>query len=133
VRTFCGQGGGGSSVADVCTFWRKKLRVFRTLWCVRTEKGLNHCGHFTDNGSQFFAISCGRLLRTAPKIFNIYSFSHNLSWQTCKSLSRNITTLPRSITTLSRNIATSGRLLACGRTSKFLCKMLSFYTLLRYP
>jgi len=29
----------GSSDADVRTFWRKKLRIFQNLWCVRTDKG----------------------------------------------------------------------------------------------
>jgi len=29
---------GGSSGADVRTFWCKKLRIFRNLWCVRTDK-----------------------------------------------------------------------------------------------
>jgi len=55
VRTFCGQG--GSSDADVRTFWRKNLRIFRNLWCVRTDKG---------GGGQFFVILCGRLLMTVP-------------------------------------------------------------------
>jgi len=32
----CGQG--GSSDANVCTFWCKKLRNFRNLWCVLTDK-----------------------------------------------------------------------------------------------
>jgi len=38
---------GGSSDADVRTFWYKKRRVFRNLWCVRTDKegeGLSQCG-----------------------------------------------------------------------------------------
>jgi len=26
-------------IADVRAFWRKKLRIFRNLWCVRTDKG----------------------------------------------------------------------------------------------
>jgi len=30
---------GGSSDADVRTFLRKKLRIFRNLWCVRTDRG----------------------------------------------------------------------------------------------
>jgi len=35
----CGQGGkGSSSDADVRTFWCKKLRIFRNLWCVRTGR-----------------------------------------------------------------------------------------------
>jgi len=36
----------------------EKRRIFRNLWCVRTDKG---------GGSQFFAILCERLLWTAPK------------------------------------------------------------------
>jgi len=40
VRTFFGQGGeGGSLDADVRTFWCKTLRIFRNLWCVRTDRG----------------------------------------------------------------------------------------------
>jgi len=30
--------GRGSSDAGVRTFWRKKIRIFRNLWCVRTDK-----------------------------------------------------------------------------------------------
>jgi len=33
------RGEGCSSDAGVCTFWSKKLRTFRNLWCVRTDKG----------------------------------------------------------------------------------------------
>jgi len=29
----------GSSVVDVRTFWCKKHRIFRNLWCVLTDKG----------------------------------------------------------------------------------------------
>jgi len=38
LRTFFGQG--GSSDADVTSalFGAKKLRIFRNLWCVRTDK-----------------------------------------------------------------------------------------------
>jgi len=39
VRTFFGQGGKGSSDADVHTFLWKKLRNFLNLWCVHTDKG----------------------------------------------------------------------------------------------
>jgi len=42
---------GGSSDADVRTYWCKKLRIFRNLWCVRTDKkggGLNQCGYFPE-------------------------------------------------------------------------------------
>jgi len=37
LLTLIGQG--GSSDADVSTFWCKKLRRFRNLQCVRTDKG----------------------------------------------------------------------------------------------
>jgi len=30
--------GWGSSDADVRIFWCKRLRIFRNLWCVRTDK-----------------------------------------------------------------------------------------------
>jgi len=58
---------GGSSDADIRTFWCKKHRIFRNLWCICTDKGggmLNQCGHFADKGEgQFFAILCGRPLK----------------------------------------------------------------------
>jgi len=58
VKTFCGQGRGEVlQMRTSRTFWRKKLQFFRNLWCVCTDKG---------EGSQFFAILCGRLLWTAP-------------------------------------------------------------------
>jgi len=37
VRTFCEQGEGGFSHADVRTFWHEKLADFRNLWCIRTD------------------------------------------------------------------------------------------------
>jgi len=37
MRTFFGQG--GSLDADVRTFLEQKHRIFRNLWCVRTDKG----------------------------------------------------------------------------------------------
>jgi len=50
--------GGGSSDADVRTLRRKKLGIFRNLWCVRTgvvgvEPVETFCGQ---GGGQFFAI-----------------------------------------------------------------------------
>jgi len=68
------KGEGCSSDTVVCTFCRKKIRIFCNLWCVHTDKrggGIKQCGHFANRGSQFFAILCGRLLWTAPnrKIF----------------------------------------------------------------
>jgi len=39
---------GSSSDADVRTFLGKKLRIFRNLWCVRTNKGLSQFGNFAD-------------------------------------------------------------------------------------
>jgi len=56
---------GGSSDADVCTFWHKKLRIFLNLWCIRTDKGVEPVRTFCGQGGQFFAILCGRLLWTA--------------------------------------------------------------------
>jgi len=64
VRTFFGKGEGGSSDVDVRTFCCKNHRVFRNLWCVRTDSG-NWASADKGRG-QFFAISCGRLLWTAP-------------------------------------------------------------------
>jgi len=41
----------GSSGANIRTFWCKKLRIFRNLWCVHTDKGgLSQCRHFSDKG-----------------------------------------------------------------------------------
>jgi len=37
--TFFGQGRGGSSDADVRTFWWKNLQIFQNLWCVSTTRG----------------------------------------------------------------------------------------------
>jgi len=53
VRTFFGKGERSSSDVDVRTFWCENYRVFRTLWCARTDKGgkgLSQCGHFADKG-----------------------------------------------------------------------------------
>jgi len=48
----------------------QKLRIFRNLWCVRTDKGegVSQCGHLQTwgDGGQIFAILCGRFLWTAP-------------------------------------------------------------------
>jgi len=67
--------GVGSSDADVCTLQRKKLRIFRNLWRVRTDKA---------GGGQFFAILCERLSWTAPS-FNFCSirlvYVHNIFFQ----------------------------------------------------
>jgi len=58
VRTFCGKVGGGFFRYGLPHFLVKKLRIFRNLWWVRTDK--------RGGGDQFFAILCGRLLWTAP-------------------------------------------------------------------
>jgi len=58
VQTLCGQGE-FFSVADVRTFWRQKLRIFRNLWCVRTAKrewswaSATFCGQGGVEGSIF--------------------------------------------------------------------------------
>jgi len=62
VRAFCGK--------EVFRYRRphflvQKTSVFRNLFCVRTDKGLNLCRHFAYKGrGQFFVILCGRLLPT---------------------------------------------------------------------
>jgi len=50
VRTFFGQGREGSSDADVRTFWCKKLRIVRNLWCVGTDKGVEPMWTFIEQG-----------------------------------------------------------------------------------
>jgi len=49
VQTFFGQGEGFFRCRRP-TFWCKNHRDFRSLWCVRTDKGegLSQCGHFSD-------------------------------------------------------------------------------------
>jgi len=49
-------------------FDAKYLRIFRNLWCVRTDKGVEPVRTFAEKGGggQFFAILCWRLLWTAP-------------------------------------------------------------------
>jgi len=37
------KGIGGSLDVDIRTFWCKKHRIFRNLWCVRTEKKEGEC------------------------------------------------------------------------------------------
>jgi len=56
------------SDADNRTFWCKKLWIFQNLWCVQTDKGRG----------QFFAISCGRLLWTAPNCLSYRYFMGRL-------------------------------------------------------
>jgi len=68
MRTFCRQG--GSSDAYVRTFWCKKLRIFRNLWCVRTVKGVEPVRTFFGQGGgvNFFSILCLRSLWMASYI-----------------------------------------------------------------
>jgi len=47
-----GQEGRGFFRCRVRTFWRKKLWIFRNLWCVRTDKGVWASANMR---SQFFA------------------------------------------------------------------------------
>jgi len=52
-------------------FGSKRLRIFRNLWCVRTDKGeggVEPARIFFGEVGQFFTILCGRLLWMAPKI-----------------------------------------------------------------
>jgi len=67
---FSDKEGGGSSDADVRTFWPKKLRKFQNSWCVSTDWGGRGGWVSADilqtRGGQFFAILCAHLLWTAP-------------------------------------------------------------------
>jgi len=67
---FSDKGEGGSSDAGLRTFWRKKIRNFRNLWCVRIDKWgkrlISSDILRQGGGGQFFAILCGRFLWTAP-------------------------------------------------------------------
>jgi len=38
-----------------CVFWCKKLRIFRNLWCVRTDKGVEPVRTREVNFSRFCA------------------------------------------------------------------------------
>jgi len=58
VRIFFVQGrGGDSSNSDVRTIWCKKLRIFRSLWCVRTDKGVEPVPIFADKRGRRVNIS----------------------------------------------------------------------------
>jgi len=64
VRTFCGQR--EEEVLQMRTsslFCAKKLRIFRKLWCVRTDKGeLSECGQIANKMEGVFVILCERRL-----------------------------------------------------------------------
>jgi len=64
---------GGSSDADVRTFWSKILRIFRNLWCVRTDKrgGVEPGGHFADKGGGVnFSRFCADFLYGRTPVFS---------------------------------------------------------------
>jgi len=63
-------GEGGYSEADVRTFWRKELRIFWNLWCIRTDKGIEPVRIFCGQGRGGSIFLCGRLLWTAPNNFS---------------------------------------------------------------
>jgi len=65
VRTFFGQGGWGSSDADVRTFCCKRLRIFWNLWYVRTQGGEEVKPVRARGKGVNFAILCGRHIWTA--------------------------------------------------------------------
>jgi len=77
---FFGQSGGGSSEADVRTFWWKKLQIFLNLWYFRTDKGkggrrgaLRQCGRFSDKGGgNQFSRFCADIFYGRPLIYFIY-------------------------------------------------------------
>jgi len=49
-------------------FGAKKLRIFRNLRCLRTDKEGKPVRAFYGQGGQFFATLCGRLLWTVQKL-----------------------------------------------------------------
>jgi len=60
ANDFTDKGRKGSSDADFRTIWCKKLRTFRNLWCVRSDKGgrgvdpvQTFCGRGKERGSIF--------------------------------------------------------------------------------
>jgi len=53
VRTFYGHGRRELFRCGRPYFLMQKHRIYRNLWCVRTEKGLRQCGQFSDKGSIF--------------------------------------------------------------------------------
>jgi len=74
IKNVRSPGGGGSSDADVRTFWYKNLRIFRNLWCVRTDKGggrLSKCGHFANKGEGVnFSRFCADVIYGRPLSVN---------------------------------------------------------------
>jgi len=48
VRTFSGQGVGGSSDAVIRTLWRKNSAFFEIYGVSARTRGLNQCGYFGD-------------------------------------------------------------------------------------
>jgi len=78
VRTYYGQGGRGSSNADVRTFWCKNLGFFEIYGLsaqIREEEVESQWGLFEDKGEGFFR--CGRRTFWCKKlrIFEIYGVS----------------------------------------------------------
>jgi len=70
MRTFCGaQTRGGSSDADVLTFWLKNIRFFEIYGAsARTkERGLSQCGHFSDKGVNFSRF-CANVFYGRPRM-----------------------------------------------------------------
>jgi len=62
-----------SSDADVRTFWRKKLPIFRNLLCVRTDKveGVEPVRTFFGQGGSIFSQFCADVLYGLP-LTNIF-------------------------------------------------------------
>jgi len=69
---------GGSSDADVRTFWNKKHRIFKIYGVFARARGgrgwaSEDIMRTRGEGGQFFEIFCGRLLWTAPKLSVVVS------------------------------------------------------------
>jgi len=62
------QTSGGSSDADVRTFWHKKLQIFEIFGVSTWTRGVEPLWTFSrqGGGGLFFAILCGRPLWMAP-------------------------------------------------------------------
>jgi len=69
----------GSSDADICTFWNKKLRIFRNLWCIRTDKGKGSIfsdlvrTSFLDGALRFGVLQRVSTIFTSNRNFRVFS------------------------------------------------------------
>jgi len=75
VRTFYVQ---GDFRCGCSHFFAQKLRIFRNLWCVRTDKGkLSQCGHFANKGGgdRIFADVLYGRPRMRTRYFSCFDFT----------------------------------------------------------